>query len=152
YAQPGLALFACRSEEVFKLLNPIAARLISSTSERRIMFGDRKWALPVIAIPILADLIAALAHASAFWSEFIPGLYYAAIVFVGLRLGWKAGLGFTVLSGISHAVIGNFLSASPMIRLRASGLAFLIVGFALIEERRRSTSAMIASKEPPAAA
>jgi signal transduction histidine kinase len=113
------------------------------------MFGDRKWILPIMAIPIVADLISALTHASAFWSDFLPALYYAAIVFAGIRFGWRTGLGVALLSGASHAMIGGLISGNSLLRLEASVLAFLVVGFALIEERRKSPAPVMPSKPPP---
>jgi len=113
------------------------------------MSGDRKWVLLLIAIPILADLTTALTHASPFWADFLPALYYAAIVFVGVRAGWKAGLGLALLGGAAHALIGGLIGASPLLRLEASVLAFLVVGFALIEDRRKSIPPPAMPSKPP---
>jgi signal transduction histidine kinase len=91
----------------------------------------------LIFIPVLADLLSSSVSQSDFWSRFLPGLYYACIVIAGLEFGWKMGLGFAVIAGICHGIIGRVLTASPYPQLQAQLLAFLIVGFALFELRRR---------------
>jgi signal transduction histidine kinase len=94
--------------------------------------------IALIVVPVVADLLSATASPSGFWAEFLPTLYYAGIVIGGLQFGWKTGLSLALLSAICHSVIGRVLLASPIMRLEASVLAFLVVGFAFIEERRRS--------------
>ena len=100
----------------------------------------RKWLLAgIILVPIAADLLAATVAPSAFWSEFLPTLYYAGIVIGGLQFGWRAGLSLALLSAVSHTLIARLLLASPILRLEAAVLAFLVVGFAFLEDRRRSS-------------
>jgi signal transduction histidine kinase len=103
----------------------------------------------LIVVPAVADLLAATASPSGFWSEFLPALYYAGIVIAGLQFGWKAGLSVALLSGICHTVIGRVVLASPVVRLEASVLAFLVVGFAFLEDRRRSAAQIQTPKPAP---
>jgi signal transduction histidine kinase len=100
-----------------------------------------KWPILALAIvPAAADLLAALASHSVFWPQFAQGLYYAAIVIAGLEFGWKVGLGLACFAGVAHSLIANLLLSSSIVSLQAQVLAFLVVGFALIEERRRATA------------
>jgi signal transduction histidine kinase len=99
----------------------------------------RRWLLVLaLFIPIVADIGANLFSRSQFWPAFLPSLYYAGIVIAGLEFGWKAGLGAALLGAISHSLITEQLSRSPFTQVKAHLLAFLIVGFALVEERREA--------------
>jgi thiamine transporter ThiT len=73
---------------------------------------------------------------SEFWTQFLPGLYYAGIAIAGLESGWKAGLAAGIVSGIFHAEIGGLFWAGPVTGLEGQLLAFLVLGFALIQQRR----------------
>lgn len=112
--------------------------------------SNRKWVLiPLLVVPVAADLMAATMSPAGFWSEFLPTLYYAGIVIAGVQFGWKAGLSLALASGISHTLIARLLLASPIIRLEASVLAFLVVGFAFIEDRRRTGKQLPPVKKEP---
>src|SRR5215469_4486081 len=100
------------------------------------MFTRRRLFALLASIPVLADLVATTLVPTAFWVQLVPSLYYAAIVIAGLTLGWKLGLGMAFFSGVAHALIEYFLATNPLPRLGAEVIAFLVVGFALIEGRR----------------
>jgi len=91
----------------------------------------------LVFVPAVADLAVATFLNTGFWYQLIPGLYYACIVIAGLELGWRSGFGLALIAGITHAIIAGFLLASPFNQLGPQALAFLVVGFALIEERKR---------------
>jgi len=91
----------------------------------------------LVFVPAVADLaVAALLNAT-FWYELIPGLYYACIVIAGLEFGWRFGFGLALIAGIAHGIIAGLLLAESFKQLGPQALAFLVVGFALIEERKR---------------
>ena len=99
-----------------------------------------KWLLAALGIvPVIADLLSTLASPSGFWAPFLQSLYYPAIVIGGLTFGWKAGLALACVAGFCHPVIFSLLMGSPWMRLEGQVLAFLVVGFAFVEERRRAT-------------
>lgn len=102
------------------------------------MFTRRRLFALLASLPVLADLLITSFVHSAFWSQLLPSFYYGAIIIAGLTLGWKAGLGMAFISGVAHSLIGYFLGANAIARLEAQLIAFLVVGFALIEERRRA--------------
>ena len=104
------------------------------------MFTSRRSFVVLASIPVVADLLITTLGHSAFWSQLLPAFYYGAIVIAGLTLGWKAGLGMAFLSALAHSLISYFLEATPISRLEAQLIAFLVVGFALIEQRRRGNS------------
>jgi signal transduction histidine kinase len=102
---------------------------------------NRKFVLVLLfLVPVGADLLASTVLHAGFWSLFLPNLYYACIVIAGLESGWKAGLIFALLGGLCHGLIARWLLASPFVRLEAQLVAFLVVGFALLETRRRTKS------------
>jgi signal transduction histidine kinase len=103
--------------------------------------------VPLAIVPVLADFTSAFLT-SGFWSQFLPSLYYSCIVIAGLEFGWKAGLGLALYGGISHALIARFLLTSPFVRLEAQLLAFLVVGFAFLEERRRAWARQKEARKP----
>ena len=106
----------------------------------RRLASKRKWILaPLAFMPVFADLAASTTLRPGFWSQFLPNLYYASIVIAGLEFGWKTGLGFALFAGMCHAIIGRLLLASPFLRLEAQFVAFLVVGFAFLEERKRTS-------------
>jgi signal transduction histidine kinase len=108
-----------------------------------------KWPIVALAIvPAAADLLAALASHTVFWSQFAQGFYYAGIVIAGLEFGWKVGLGLAVFAGIAHTLIASLLLSSSFVSLEAQVLAFLVVGFAFIEERRRATTRLTQARAP----
>jgi signal transduction histidine kinase len=97
----------------------------------------RKWVLIALILTAAAgDLVAATVSPPGFWSQFLPNLYYAAIVIAGLEYGWKIGLGFAIASAVSHAIIDTLFVTRDLLPLRAPAVAFLIVGFAFFERRR----------------
>ncbi len=97
-----------------------------------------KWLVVALApVPALVDLVSTSVYPSGFWTQFVPSLYYASIVIAGLQLGWKAGLSFALFAGICHSLIAYLILASSFARLEGQLLAFLIVGFALVEQRRK---------------
>ena len=96
-----------------------------------------------LGVPVLADLIASTTNPTSFWSQFLPNLYYVGIVMGGLTLGWKSGLGIAVGAGVCHSLIGHFLQTTPNVRLGAELLSLLIIGFALVEERRRASDQVV---------
>ena len=91
----------------------------------------------VLFIPIVVDVGANLFSRSEFWPPLLPGLYYGGIVIAGLEFGWRTGLGVALLGAISHSLIARLLSRSSFTQVEAQLVAFLIVGFAFLEERRR---------------
>lgn len=91
----------------------------------------RRWLFVLVLFVPIADLLATVSLRSEFWRQFLPGLYCAGIVIAGVESGWKAGLAAGVVSGIFHA-------AGPPPGLKAQLLAFLVVGCALIRQRRLS--------------
>jgi signal transduction histidine kinase len=93
-------------------------------------------------IPVIADLLSTLASPVDFWAPFLQSLYYPAIVIGGLTFGWKAGLALACIAGFCHPIISYFVVGSPWMRVEGQVLAFLVVGFAFIEERRRATKRM----------
>jgi thiamine transporter ThiT len=96
----------------------------------------RRWLFVlVLSVPILADLFSSVFLRSEFRRQLLPEFYYAGIVIAGLELGWKAGLAAGILSGIFHPAIGGLFWGGPVTRLEAQLLAFLGVGFALIQQR-----------------
>jgi signal transduction histidine kinase len=98
----------------------------------------RRWILALLAFtPVAADLAASSTLHTGFWLQFLPSFYYAAIVIAGLEFGWKAGLCFALFGGVSHALIARLVLASPFVRLEGQLLAFLVVGFAFVQEHRR---------------
>jgi signal transduction histidine kinase len=113
--------------------------------------NHRKWILILIGLtPIAADLGSSIFFPSSFWYQFIPGLYYVGIVIAGLEFGWKNGLGVALIAGIAHSTIALLLLRSPFTQLGPQALAFLIVGFALVDEsRRRWRPAEPAPETPP---
>jgi hypothetical protein len=88
--------------------------------------------------PVAVDIGANLFSRSQFWPPLLPGLYYGGIVIAGLEFGWRTGLGVALLGAISRSLIARFLYRSPFTQVEAQLLAFLIVGFAFLEERRRT--------------
>jgi signal transduction histidine kinase len=103
-----------------------------------------KWLFVALAVcPVIAELISTNASPQGFWVYFVPSLYYVSIVIGGLAIGWKAGLALACIAGFSHAIISHFLMSGPLIRLEAELLAFLIVGFAFVEERRKATKRIV---------
>jgi len=99
----------------------------------------RKWVLALLVFgPLVVDITVTGYLQAGLWSQFLPGLYYACIVVMGLDFGWKAGLGLALFSGISHALLTRLFLAAPFRQLEAQLLAFLVVGFAFVEERKRT--------------
>jgi len=90
----------------------------------------------LLVIPVMADLLSTVVSPLGFWAPFLQSLYYLAIVVGGLVLGWKAGLTLACFAGLCHAMISHFLLASSWMRLEGQVLAYLVVGFAFVEERR----------------
>ncbi len=107
---------------------------------------------PLIGIPICANLLAVFASPGGFWEQFLPSLYYVSIVVGGLTLGWKAGLSLALVAGISYSLIGHFLLATPIVRLTAQLISFLIVGFVLAEKRKRATDQLTQDRLKPGTA
>jgi signal transduction histidine kinase len=93
----------------------------------------------LLVVPVISDIIASTAALPVFWAQFLPNLYYAAIVVAGLEYGWKAGLSLAIFSAVSHALVDTIFLSKALLQLEASTLAFLIVGFAFFERRRSST-------------
>lgn len=92
----------------------------------------------VLFIPIVVDIGANRFSRCEFWRPLLPSLYYGGIVIAGLEFGWRTGLGVALLGAISQSLIARFLYRSPFTQIEAQLLAFLIVGFAFLEERRRT--------------
>jgi signal transduction histidine kinase len=87
-------------------------------------------------MPVIVDIVLTAILRTEFWFPLVPGLYYACIVIVGLDFGWKAGLGLAVFSGAAHALISDLFSPGSISQLGPQALAFLVVGFALLEQRK----------------
>lgn len=98
------------------------------------------WVLgALILVPVLADLIATRVPPSSFWFQFLPNLYYAGIVVAGIEFGWKAGLGFAGFAALFHGTVDSLTGAGTSVQLEASAIAFLLVGFAFLEQRKSAT-------------
>src|ERR1051325_7192236 len=100
-------------------------------------------------MPVAADIIATVAFPARAWSKLLPGLYYACIVIAGLEYGWRAGLVLALVAGISRWIILGMFLSTPFVHLEAQLVAFLIVAFAFLENRRRRLRTNSAPAAPP---
>jgi signal transduction histidine kinase len=100
-------------------------------------------------MPVAADIIATVAFPARAWSQLLPGLYYACIVIAGLEYGWRAGLVLALVAGISRWIILGMFLSTPFVHLEAQLVAFLIVAFAFLENRRRRLRTNSAPAAPP---
>jgi signal transduction histidine kinase len=105
---------------------------------------NRKSIFALLAVmPVVADIVLTALLRTSFWFPLVPGLYYACIVIVGLDFGWKAGLGLAVFAGGAHAVISELFLPDAVTALGPQALAFLVVGFALLEQRKQRESNLV---------
>jgi signal transduction histidine kinase len=103
----------------------------------RTLVLHRKWIFALLALmPVIVDIVVTAILRTGFWFPLVPGIYYACIVIVGLDFGWKAGLGLAVFAGAAHALISDLFFPEAVSQLGPQALAFLVVGFALLEQRK----------------